>query len=188
MKRTVSSLSDFNRACSSNVDMGKAAEESGETHTASSRISPAPPFVLPSQRLGAHTGEQSEKFARFRGVLGVGLSRIRTGDAGFGAWTPLQPAFFSVGKLGGSDSLQIRRGLLRVRILLAPPPSLPSQRLRAHSREQSEKTPRFRGVLGIWPSRNRTGDGEFDAKRAPQAAVFSVGKLGGPDSLLIRPS
>jgi hypothetical protein len=40
--------------------------------------------------------------------LAVGLSRIRTGDGGFGASKAQQPAFFSVGKLGGSDSLSIR--------------------------------------------------------------------------------
>ena len=50
------------------------------------------------------TWERSEKFARFRGVLAVGLSRIRTGDRGFGAKMTPQTAFISVGKLGGSDS------------------------------------------------------------------------------------
>ncbi len=60
------------------------------------------------RRLPACTWGQSEKFARFRGVLAVGLSRIRTGDGGFAASKAQQSAFFSVGKLGGSDSLLIR--------------------------------------------------------------------------------
>ncbi len=37
------------------------------------------------------------------------------------------------------------------------------------------------------PSRIRTGDGGFGASKAQQPALFSVGKLGGSDSLLIRP-
>ncbi len=57
------------------------------------RIPLSPPPSLLLQRLGAHTREQSEKFARFRGVLAGGLSRIRTGDGGFGASKAQQPAF-----------------------------------------------------------------------------------------------
>jgi hypothetical protein len=94
--------------------------------------------------------------------------------------------FFYVAKPGGSDSLQIRQTVVRVRIPLSPPSSLPSQRLRAHSREQSEKTPRFRGVLAVEPSRIRTGDGEFGASNAQECRLFSVAKLGGPDSLSTR--
>ena len=71
------------------------------------RILLAPPTSLRLQRLCTRTREQSEKFARFRGVLAVGLSRIRTGDGGFGASKAQQPALFSVAKLDGSDSLSI---------------------------------------------------------------------------------
>ncbi len=71
------------------------------------RLPPPPPSLL-LQRLRAFIQEQIEKFTRFRGVLAVGLSRTRTGDGGIGASKAQQPAFFSVGKLGGSDSLQIR--------------------------------------------------------------------------------
>jgi hypothetical protein len=60
------------------------------------------------QRLCAFIQEQIGKFPRFRGVLAVGLSRIRTGDGRFATSKAQQPEFFSVGKLGGSDSLQIR--------------------------------------------------------------------------------
>ncbi len=72
------------------------------------RIRLAPPFGLGVRRLPVCTRKRSEKFARFRGVLAVGFSRIRTGDGGFGASKAQQPAFFSVGKFGGSDSLSIR--------------------------------------------------------------------------------
>ena len=67
----------------------------------------APPFSLQLQRFRAHTREWPQKFARFRGVLAVGLSRIRTGDAGFEAAKAQQSPFFSVAKFGGSDSLLI---------------------------------------------------------------------------------
>jgi hypothetical protein len=60
------------------------------------------------QRLRARTREQTEKFARFRGVLAVGLSRIRTGDGGFRVRMTPQPVYFSVAMLSGSDSLSIR--------------------------------------------------------------------------------
>ncbi len=122
------------------------------------RIPLSPPPSLLLQRLPAFIQEQIEKFARFRGVLAVGLSRIRTGDGGFGASKAQQPAFFSVGKLGGSDSLQIRLGVLRVRIRISPPPSLLLQRLRARIQEQPEKLPRLRGVLAVEPWCIRTGD------------------------------
>ncbi len=77
---------------------------------------------------------QHEKFPRFRGVLAVGLSRTRTGDRGFGASKAQQPAFFSVGKLDGSDSLQIRLGVLRVRMRLAPPTKRRPRRTRDRNR------------------------------------------------------
>jgi len=99
------------------------------------------------RRFPARTRAQPEKSPRFRGVLAVGLSRIRTGDGGFGASKAQQPTFFSVGKLGGSDSLQIRLGVLRVRILLAPPPSLPTQRLFGKSARRPGKS---RDSAGFW--------------------------------------
>ena len=52
--------------------------------------------------------EASRKFPRFRAVLAVWHSRIRTGDCGLLAGTPQQPAFVSLGTLSGSDSLSIR--------------------------------------------------------------------------------
>ena len=71
-----------------------------------------------------------------------------------------------------------------VRTRLRPPPfGLGLQRLRARTREQSEKTPRFRGVLAVKPSRIRTGDGGFASSKAQQPAFFSVAELGGSDSL-----
>ena len=50
------------------------------------------------------------KIPRFRGVLAVEVARIRTGDGGFRAQDTPRPAFFSVAKLGGSDSPSIRPG------------------------------------------------------------------------------
>jgi len=44
--------------------------------------------------------------------FGRGASRIRTGDCGFRAQRRPRPAFFSVAKLGGSDSLSIRLSLV----------------------------------------------------------------------------
>ena len=41
-------------------------------------------------------------------VLADGLSRIRTGDGGFGDSKAQHPTLFSVAKLGGSDSLLVR--------------------------------------------------------------------------------
>ena len=69
---------------------------------------PAPPTSLLWQRLPARTRVQPEKSPRFRGVLAVKPSLIRTGDCGFRAWKTAQPVFFSVAKLGGSVSLPIR--------------------------------------------------------------------------------
>jgi len=62
------------------------------------------------QRLRAFIQEQIEKFARFRGVLPSGLSRMRTGDYGFQAGKTAWLAFVSVAILGGSISLLIRLG------------------------------------------------------------------------------
>ncbi len=53
-----------------------------------------------------------------------------------------------------------------VRIPLSPPLSLPLQRLPARTRAQPEKSPRFRGVLAVKPSRIRTGDCEFRAQKS----------------------
>ncbi len=89
-----------------------------------------PPFSLLLQRFSARTRAQPEKSPRIRGVLADQPSRNRTGDGGFGASKAQHPGFFSVGKLAGSDSLQTRLGVLRVRDRLRPPPfSLPAQRL-----------------------------------------------------------
>ena len=65
-----------------------------------------------------------------------------------------------------------------VRIPPSPPPSLALQRLRARTWEQSEKTPRFRGVLAVKPWPTRTGDGGFRAQKALRPAFISVAKLG----------
>ena len=43
---------------------------------------------------------------RFRGVLAVESSRIRTGDCGFWAWKTARPLLVSVGELGGSVERQ----------------------------------------------------------------------------------
>jgi hypothetical protein len=42
---------------------------------------------------------------------------------------------------------------------------------RAHS-DQSEKSPRFRGVLAVEPSRTRTGDGEFGASAGQECRLL----------------
>ncbi len=93
---------------------------------------------------------------------------------------------FLIAKSRGSDSLLIRQRVLRVRISLAPPFSLRVRRLPARSWAQSEKSPRFRGVLAVKPARIRTGDCGFRASMTPLPAFFSVAKLGGSDSLEIR--
>ncbi len=72
------------------------------------RIRLAPPFSLLLQRLPARTRAQPEKSRRFRGVLAVEPSRIRTVDCRFRAQTRPRTAFVSVANLGGSDSLSIR--------------------------------------------------------------------------------
>ncbi len=53
-------------------------------------------------------------------VVLVGLWHIRTGDCRFRAQKRPRPAFFSVAKLGGSDSLSIFLCVLRIR----PPASI----------------------------------------------------------------
>ncbi len=82
-----------------------------------SRLHP-PPFSLRVRRRPARTPAQPEKSPRFRGVLAVEPSCIRTRDCGLRAWKTPRPAFVSVASLGGSDSPPIR--LLRVRMPLAP--------------------------------------------------------------------
>ncbi len=113
--------------------------------------------------------------------------RTRTGDCGFRAWMTPQSVFVSVARLAGSDSLQIRQRVLRVRIPLSPPPSLLLQRLSARGQEEPLKIPRFRGVLAVGPWCIRTGDCGFRAWTAPLSVFFSVAKLGGSDSPSIRP-
>ncbi len=77
----------------------------------------------------------------------------------------------------------------RVRPRLPPPPtSLRLQRLCTRYPRQSQKLPRFRGVLGEGHSRIRTGDGEFRADSGQLVAFISVAKFGGSDSLPIRPT
>ena len=49
------------------------------------RIPPSPPLSPQEQRLSPDSEVQIRKFPRFRGVLAVGVCRIRTGDGGFGA-------------------------------------------------------------------------------------------------------
>jgi len=75
-----------------------------------------PPFSLRVQRLPARTGAQPEKSPRFRGVLAVEPSRIRTGDCGFWAGKTPRPVFVSVAKLGGSVSLRTRVPRARTRM------------------------------------------------------------------------
>ena len=72
------------------------------------RIPPSPPLSLRLRRLPVRISAQAEKSPRFRGVLGVRPSRIRTGDCGFRAANTLQPVSVSVAEFGGSDSLEIR--------------------------------------------------------------------------------
>ena len=132
------------------------------------------------QRLRAFIQEQIEKFARFRGVLVVGLSRIRTGDCRFGALKAQQPAFFSVCKLGGSDSLSIRPSeglgsadqycqfeLHSLRHLVC--------RLRDFSviARGGRENPAIPRGIGRGASRIRTGDCGFRAQKRPRPA-FSL--------------
>ena len=101
---------------------------------------------------------------------------------------------FSVGKLGGSDSRSIRpneeQGSVEqycgfesysLRHLVWW-----GQRLRAGARARLEKTPRFRGVLGVALLRTRTGDQEFRSQPSAFASLFSAGEFGGSDSLFVR--
>ncbi len=57
--------------------------------------------------------------------------------------------------------LRLSRPILKVRLLLSPPPSLLLQRLRARIQEQPETFPRFRGVLAVERWCIRTGDCGF---------------------------
>ena len=57
-------------------------------------------------RLPALTHAQPTNSPRFRGVLAVEASRIRTGDYGFRAWKTARSVVVSVGKLGGSVEAQ----------------------------------------------------------------------------------
>jgi hypothetical protein len=68
----------------------------------------------------------------------------------------------------------------------APPFGLLLRRLCAGAQAQSEKTPRFRGVLAVEPWPTRTGDCGFEVWTMPQCAFVSVARPGGSDSLLIR--
>jgi hypothetical protein len=79
-------------------------------------------------------------------------------------------------------------GVLEVRISFAPPSSLRLRRLRARYPRPSQKTPRFRGVLGGRRLPIGTGDGDFQADRRHLAAFVSVAGFGGPVSLPIRPA
>ncbi len=89
--------------------------ESGDRHSLQIRqtvlrvrILLAPPASLRLQRLCTRYPRPSQKLPRFRGVLGEGHSRIRTGDGEFRADSGQLVAFISVAKFGGSDSLPIR--------------------------------------------------------------------------------
>ncbi len=88
--------------CSFPVDQGF-----GLQRRVRSRL-PAPPFSPRLQRLCTRYPRPSQKLPRFRGVLGEGHSRIRTGDGKFRADSGQLVAFISVAKFGGSDSLPIR--------------------------------------------------------------------------------
>ncbi len=72
------------------------------------RILLSPPTSLRLQRLCTRYPRPSQKLPRFRGVLGEGHSRIRTGDSEFRADSGQPVAFISVANFGGSDSLPIR--------------------------------------------------------------------------------
>ena len=65
------------------------------------RLSPPPPR-LRLQRLSPTIQVPFEKFARFRGVLAIGIVRIRTGDGGFRGESVRLRAFISVANSGGS--------------------------------------------------------------------------------------
>jgi len=123
-------------------------------------------------RIGEHTAVSvaTEKF--FGGIKEPGAHRwawswsARCSDFFTSTWSPT---------------------VLRVRIPLAPPFSLPSQRLRARTRNSARK---LRDSAGSWASGPRVPEPET-AGLAPQedavARVFSGAKLGGPGSLSIRP-
>ena len=68
------------------------------------------------RRRPARTPAHPETSPRFRGVLAVDPSRIRTGDCGLRAGKTAWPVFISVGKLAGSVSLPIRELGVRIRI------------------------------------------------------------------------
>jgi len=80
-----------------------------------------------------------------------------------------------------------KRQQRRVRSRLPPPPfSLRVQRLPVRTPAQPEKSPRFRGVLAAKPSRIRTGDCGFRARKTAPPVFISVAKLGGSVSPPIR--
>ncbi len=72
-----------------------------------------------------------EKSPRFRGVLAVESSRIRTGDCGLLAGTAPRPAFVSVARLGGSLWLPILPGCETRSNHAAPTPTSDSRSSRA---------------------------------------------------------
>ena len=74
------------------------------------RIPPSPPLRLPERRLIASIERSTEKITRFRGVLAIRASRMRTGDGGFAVRFERSGALVSVAKLGGSLSLSMRLG------------------------------------------------------------------------------
>ena len=117
-----------------------------------------------------------EKSPRFRGVLAVEPSRIRTGDCGFRAGKTPRPVFVSVAELGGSVSPPIR--LLRVRIQLSLPFSL-------RVRPQRSTTPPWRE-----PRRSRSIGGPRRAgrRRSTSAGCASTTARWPPRSRAASPS
>ena len=79
---------------------------------------PPPPFGRRGRRLSARTRAQAEKSPRFRGVLAVEPSQIRTGDCRCRGRMMPDAVFIHVAKFGGSDSLPVR--LPKVRIQFSP--------------------------------------------------------------------
>jgi hypothetical protein len=103
------------------------------------------------QRLPPVTWRESEKFPRFRGVLGDGPERIRTGDRDFEADYAPWLAFISVGDCDGPVWRQICLRVLRFRILLPPVGRLRGRGLSGHLTLSTK-----RGLAGYLPS-SRTG-------------------------------
>jgi len=75
-----------------------------------------PPLRWLEQRLLAMRHRRTRKIGRFRGVLAVGVLRIRTGDCRFGGRRTPRPAFFSVARCCGSGWLSRERQGRGVRI------------------------------------------------------------------------